>query len=243
MKKYLIIASLVIIVLQGCKSGKIEIIPDFDSEYLTFEKVDKPALLQDKKNKESELKKIFDENSFEKDEVFDCRIYIGKTGKIEKIKITGNNRDDWNQKITGRLESWLFNPAEIEGKPVKFRFDLEISNESLKNDGLIPDFINEREFASEVEKMPMPVGGIQAIAQNVVYPEEAKKMAVEGKVFIRAFISESGEVMATKVIKGIGFGCDEAAQQAISRCRFSPGVKDEKPVKVQVMIPIIFKLQ
>jgi protein TonB len=60
-------------------------------------------------------------------------------------------------------------------------------------------------------------------------------------VFIRAFVDESGSVIKTELIKGIGGGCDEAALDAVRDTKFSPGKQRGKPVKVQVTVPIVFK--
>jgi periplasmic protein TonB len=94
-----------------------------------------------------------------------------------------------------------------------------------------------------VEEMPEPIGGIQAIQSKIVYPEIAKRAGVEGKVYVLAFVNEQGEVADAKIIKGIGAGCDEAALNAVLQTKFSPGKQRGVPVKVQVSIPIIFKLQ
>lgn len=94
-----------------------------------------------------------------------------------------------------------------------------------------------------VEEMPEPVGGIKAIQEKIVYPEIAKRAGVEGKVYILAFVDESGSVTKAQVLKGIGAGCDEAALDAVLKTKFKPGKQRGKPVKVQVSIPVIFKLQ
>jgi len=94
-----------------------------------------------------------------------------------------------------------------------------------------------------VEEMPEPVGGIKAIQEKIVYPEIAKRAGVEGKVYILAFVDESGSVTKAQVLKGIGAGCDEAALDAVLKTKFKPGKQRGKPVKVQVSIPIVFKLQ
>lgn len=94
-----------------------------------------------------------------------------------------------------------------------------------------------------VEEMPEPIGGIGAIQQLIVYPEIAKRAGVEGKVYVLAFVDESGNVTGAKIIKGIGAGCDEAALDAVKQVKFRPGKQRGKPVKVQVSIPIVFKLQ
>ena len=94
-----------------------------------------------------------------------------------------------------------------------------------------------------VEEMPEPIGGIKGIQEKIVYPEIAKRAGVEGKVYILAFVDETGTVTKAQVLKGIGAGCDEAALDAVLKTKFKPGKQRGKPVKVQVSIPIIFKLQ
>jgi protein TonB len=94
-----------------------------------------------------------------------------------------------------------------------------------------------------VEDMPEPIGGIAGIQQKIVYPEIAKRAGVEGKVYVLAFVDETGTVTNAKIIKGIGAGCDEAALSAVMKTKFKPGKQRGKPVKVQVSIPIVFKLQ
>lgn len=94
-----------------------------------------------------------------------------------------------------------------------------------------------------VEEMPEPIGGISEIQKKIVYPEIAKRAGVEGKVYVLAFVDESGNVTDAKIIKGIGAGCDEAALDAVKKTKFKPGKQRGKAVKVQVSIPVVFKLQ
>ncbi len=94
-----------------------------------------------------------------------------------------------------------------------------------------------------VEEMPEPIGGIAAIQSKIVYPEIAKRAGVEGKVYVLAFVDEKGNVTKVEVAKGLGAGLDEAAVGAVRQTKFKPGKQRGKPVKVQVMIPIVFRLQ
>jgi protein TonB len=98
------------------------------------------------------------------------------------------------------------------------------------------------EYFSAVEKMPEIVGGIRSIAEKIKYPEEAKKAGVEGTVYIIAYVDENGTVEKAEVLKGIGYGCDKVALEAIKNTEFVPGYNNGKPVKVKVVIPIRFKL-
>lgn len=100
----------------------------------------------------------------------------------------------------------------------------------------------EPQYFVAVEEMPEPIGGIAGIQSKIVYPEIAKRAGVEGRVYVLAFVDEDGNVTKVVTSKGIGAGCDEAAMEAVRKTKFKPGKQRGKPVKVQVHIPVVFKL-
>jgi periplasmic protein TonB len=102
--------------------------------------------------------------------------------------------------------------------------------------------IEEPTYFVAVEEMPEPIGGLKTIQSKITYPELARKAGIEGKVFILAYVDETGKVTRAEVIKGIGLGCDEAALNAVLLTKFKPGKQRGKSIKVQVTIPITFKL-
>ncbi len=100
----------------------------------------------------------------------------------------------------------------------------------------------EPKYFVAVEEMPEPIGGIAAIQQRIEYPEIAKRAGVQGRVFIKAFVDEHGNVNKVELIKGIGAGCDEVAMDAVRATKFKPGKQRGVPVKIQVSLPILFRL-
>ncbi len=98
-------------------------------------------------------------------------------------------------------------------------------------------------YLAFAEKMPAPVGGLEAIYKKIKYPEIAKKAGVQGRVYALAYINENGTVDKVQIIKGIGAGCDEEVIRAISEAKFTPGMKEGKPVKVKLSLQIKFKLK
>jgi protein TonB len=96
--------------------------------------------------------------------------------------------------------------------------------------------------------MPEFPGGEQAmfdfVANNVVYPQEARDKEIEGRVFVRFIIEKDGSVSDVKVAKGIGGGCDEEAVRVVKAMpKWKPGKQDGKPVRVNFTMPFFFKLQ
>jgi protein TonB len=94
----------------------------------------------------------------------------------------------------------------------------------------------------ELDKFPVPIGGIEAMIKNVAYPVSAKEAGIEGKVLIKTIIDEKGNVVETEILESVNADCDKAAMDAIKKTKFTPGIKDNKPVKAEVVIPIMFKL-
>jgi protein TonB len=75
------------------------------------------------------------------------------------------------------------------------------------------------------------------------YPAQARRMGVEGKVFVQFVIGKDGAISDVKVIKGIGAGCDEEAIRVVqSSPSWNPGKQRGKAVKQRYTLPIIFKL-
>jgi protein TonB len=100
-------------------------------------------------------------------------------------------------------------------------------------------------FAQEdkVDVLPEPIGGIEQILKNIVYPKSAKDSGIEGKVFVKAVVDEKGSVVQTEILKSISKDLDEAAVDAIKKTKFTPALKDKRSVKAEITIPIMFKLK
>ena len=49
------------------------------------------------------------------------------------------------------------------------------------------------------------------VSAHLVYPELARKNGIEGRVEVLVTISDEGKILEAKIVKSLGFGCDEAA--------------------------------
>ena len=75
-----------------------------------------------------------------------------------------------------------------------------------------------------------------------VYTQEARKMGIEGEVLLDVTFSASGDIRVVRVVRGLGHGLDEAAQQAAQRIRFNPAKKDGQPTDSNAVVHIVFAL-
>ncbi len=106
----------------------------------------------------------------------------------------------------------------------------------------IKDTTNQSFINCEVQKCPQPKGGISKILENLKYPVTAERVGIQGEVIVKAVVDQYGFVIDTKVIKGLGYGCDEAAEIAVLKTKFEPGEENDEPVRTSVRIKVPFKI-
>ncbi|MGH9832549.1 MAG: energy transducer TonB [Blastocatellia bacterium] len=75
------------------------------------------------------------------------------------------------------------------------------------------------------------------------YTGKAREKKVEGEVVVRALFQRNGKIKNAKVEKGLGFGLDDRAVEAVKRIGFFPAQLDGKEVDAQARIVFNFKLE
>ena len=101
----------------------------------------------------------------------------------------------------------------------------------------------EQEIFMVVENQPELVGGMRALQQSVEYPEFAKKAGIEGRVIVQFVVDEQGNVKNPKVTRGVHKLLNEEAVKAVKEQSFKPGKQRGQAVKVQMSLPVPFRLQ
>ncbi len=96
-----------------------------------------------------------------------------------------------------------------------------------------------------VEEMPEYPGGIaklmEYLANNIKYPEKARKNKVQGKVFVNFIVEKDGSISNIKILRGLGDGCNEEVIRVLKNMpKWEPGKHNGKPVRVSFNIPVKF---
>ncbi len=55
-------------------------------------------------------------------------------------------------------------------------------------------------------------------------------------------VDDQGRPRDIRVVRGLGFGLDARAINAVKQWRFQPAMKDGRPVNVQISVEVGFKL-
>lgn len=133
-------------------------------------------------------------------------------------------------RIIRLTENWI--PASQNGLLVDQHFTLKVTRQRT-------DFVPERPAG--------PPNGwpefYKRLGNDLNYPATARRMGVEGKVFIQFTIHEDGHLSDFAVVKGIGAGCDEEVLRVVSKeKKWLPAIVDGKSITTNIVLPVIFAL-
>ncbi|EIM78503.1 TonB family protein [Nitritalea halalkaliphila LW7] len=142
-------------------------------------------------------------------------------------------------------------PDEIEIEDeIEVNFDVDIQEETVIQEVVIseaPPVEKADEIFDVVESPPMPPGGMEGwmkyLNSNLKYPTQARRMGIEGTVYVVFVVNTDGSIQDVELLRGIGGGCDEEAVRVVSNApKWEPGKQRGRPVRVRMRLPIKFKL-
>lgn len=95
------------------------------------------------------------------------------------------------------------------------------------------------------EIMPEFVGGekemIRFLQRAIHYPSSARRIGVDGRVFISFVIGVDGTITNAEIVRGISADCDAEALRVVNKMpRWKPGRQNDSPVAVRMVLPIRF---
>ena len=111
----------------------------------------------------------------------------------------------------------------------------------------IPDELDRPDLIyTEAEVTPQYPGGIveliRFIYEHIQYPSAALKQRIQGRVWCSFIVNKDGSVSDVQLEKGVYVFLDDEAIRVLELMpSWIPGRKDDKPVRMKVYIPIVFK--
>lgn len=137
---------------------------------------------------------------------------------------------------------------------IKLELPEDFSDEAVIEDVVMEEAAPEPEEEVEdqifeiVEESAEPIGGMGAfygwVGKNLKYPNQAKRMGIEGKVIVKFVVDKDGSINNVEVVRGLEGGLSEEAVRVVSQApAWKPGKQRGRAVKQRMIIPISFKLQ
>ncbi len=75
-----------------------------------------------------------------------------------------------------------------------------------------------------------------------VYTEEARARRIEGDVALETLFHADGRAEVLRVVRGLGYGLDEAAAEAVRAIEFRPARRGGAPVDATLSVSVAFRL-
>lgn len=164
--------------------------------------------------------------------------------------------NNFNSLLKRRLEMLSIKKSNMFGK-VKLFFTLPLMVLLIMLVGIVNGSISfasgtqqndqKEQIMIQCDEMPLFHGGTEGLfkfmTDNIVYPENAKKSGIKGKVFVGFVVEKDGSVSNVEILKGVGSGLDEEAVRVIKLMpKWQPGKDKGKLVRVKIAVPIVFSL-
>ena len=160
--------------------------------------------------------------------------------RLKAMKQQAKNVNPWKLGALGSLCVILFVVLACSEEPNRKTKEIGSQSNSIRS-------TTEGEVFTVVEELPQYPGGMQAfyeyVSREIWYPKEARTGGVEGRVDVQFVVEKDGSLSDVKTIKGIGADCDREAVRVLQNApSFKPGRQRGKPVRVRMLMPIVFKL-
>lgn len=155
--------------------------------------------------------------------------------------------------LTGDQERLIFSFIGLQSVEAEVPADKNLNVEMTNDFSQLSEVVvtgygasNEADDAENFE-FAQPSGGRKAFKQyleeKMQYPDRAIENKVEGKVTIEFSVDTNGQLDEFKVLKGIGYGCDDEVIRLVKQGpRWSPSKRNSQPVKDKVRIRFKFDL-
>jgi len=131
------------------------------------------------------------------------------------------------------LERFLaLSPDDPDARTWRDQLD-ELRSRASQQPGQLEPAFNGREVTEKVRVLSKPEAG---------YTERARKAGVTGTVVLRSVFSAEGEVKHIVVLTPLGFGLTTKAISAARAIKFTPAIKDGRPVSQYMQLEYTFNL-
>jgi TonB family protein len=171
-------------------------------------------------------------------------IWVDERGSVVDVKVSKSENAVFNQAAIDAAKQWVFKPALAKEKPVAVKISVPFRFKLSEGKGVAP---SKGVPKKSPEKDPGTTKSLDAAPEVIKmvqakYPEEASKKGLEGSVWLRVDVDESGKPTSVSVIKSDSKVFDQAAIDAAEQWVFKPAMKDGKAVSTTVTLPFKFKL-
>ncbi len=92
----------------------------------------------------------------------------------------------------------------------------------------------------EADRCPRPEDDLETIYSRFQIPTVAKGLKLRGMIIFEGFVDKFGTLTQTKIIEGIGYGCDQLVENALKQSKFTPATKKGEAIDAKIILSFPF---
>ncbi|MCI0470857.1 MAG: energy transducer TonB [Candidatus Aminicenantes bacterium] len=157
-------------------------------------------------------------------------------GNVADLTIAKGHHPLLNDAAVAAVKQWKYEPWLVNGKPMPVKFTVVINfslNDEKKKEQVKIEAPLDAASLKDKPKLMKKV--------DPVYPAEAKKKNLSGKVVLEGVIDKQGDVADITQATGHPI-LIQAAMEALKQWKYEPFFKDGKPKEVKFTVELNFKL-
>lgn len=174
--------------------------------------------------------------------------------KKKKIQETPQVKEPEIKKVQEPIEIVAEIPQKqmmVEHPPVllKVRTEKTVRHNSLKSNitdltSETPPQITKDNIVVSAAVITVKASPLYAENPKPVYPALAHRQNLQGTVILSVLVSKEGHVEKLKIHTGSGHTLlDASAMKSVKSWRFLPGIEADRPVAMEVLVPVHYKLR
>lgn len=182
---------------------------------------------------------------------------IDETGNVLNYQVKKSLGLGCDEEAIRILKETKFIPARNNDKFIPSELELEIKFRLPKKEEKIVQKENQQlstaistsgkniEIICQADQCPRPEDALATIYSRVQIPNVAKALKIKGVIVIEGIVTIDGQLKQTKIVSGVGYGCDQIIESSLKLSKFSPALKNQKPIEAKVIInfPLNYDLE
>jgi len=157
------------------------------------------------------------------------------------VMLVAFSRPEIAEKVTEVSDAKVGDLANLVEAPFSANSaEAPIENQTIKS-------VPIEALSDTVVQMPEFPGGMSSLmnyfANNMRYPESAKKNKIQGRVVVQFIVDSKGRVKQAKVLRSVNEDMDaEALRLVNSMPRWKPGREKGRVMDMKLTVPVVFKM-
>jgi TonB family protein len=175
------------------------------------------------------------------------RFFVDPQGRVVDVSAVGASGPEFAGAAIAAIETWKFKPAKRAGKPCFAIVQLE-QYFAVGEHRAVPLSPADAEMVRELQRRPKSIVPLEKLdsapeprsRRPPHYPGALLAKGVSGEATIEFLLDYEGFAQLPRIVSATHPEFGYAAAHAVSSWRFSPPLKDGKPVVARVSVPLVF---